>query len=186
MVMLPTSHTKGALGSITFSAGRGKRLKAVPQVQLDTVLPSWVSTVHLLKIDTQGFELKVLQGAMVSLTAHRFRHVLYEFSPWLMIQGGLGEPMELLELLPRMSALCFDMMGLHNYFPHRQSPLSSYYVHLLRGNNSYMYGNQLPSSGVVPGPPAVGPWDDIMCWFPKAGERRVRRRDHPDDDTWGG
>ena len=110
---------------------------------------------------------------MVSLTAHRFRHVLYEFSPWLMIQGGLGEPMELLELLPRMSALCFDMMGLHNYFPHRQSPLSSYYVDLLRGNNSYMYGNQLPSSGVVPGPPAVGPWDDIMCWFPKAGERRV-------------
>jgi len=39
-----------------------------------------------------------------------------------------------------------------------------------------MYGNQLPASGQVPPSPAVGPWDDIMCWFPAAGERQVRLR----------
>lgn len=172
-IMLPTNNTNGALGSIAQLTGRGKGLKAVPQVRLDTVLPAWASTVHLLKIDTQGYELKVLNGALAMLRAHRFRHVLYEFSPWLMFQGGLGEPTELLQLMPQMNALCFDMMGLHNYFPHRQSPLSSYYLDLLRGNNSYMHGNQLPSSGSIPGAPAVGPWDDIMCWFPQAGERSV-------------
>ena len=36
-----------------------------------------------------------------------------------------------------------------------------------------MYGKQLPATGQVPPGPAVGPWDDIMCWFPAAGERQV-------------
>ena len=77
--------------------------------------------------------------------------------------------------MPHMHALCFDMMGLHNLFPHRQRPLSTYYEGLFHGNNSYMFGNQLDLGNprAVPGPPNVGPWDDIMCWFPQAGERAV-------------
>ena len=65
------------------------------------------------------------------------------------------------------------MMGLHNLFPHSQQPLRSYYDDLVNGNNSYMFNNQLPSSGAVPGPIQVGPWDDIMCWFAQAGVRRT-------------
>ena len=57
------------------------------------------------------------------------------------------------------------MMGLHTLFPHSQRPLRSYYDDLVNGNNSYMFNNQLPSSGAVPGPNQVGPWDDIMCWL---------------------
>ena len=123
------------MGSLAATRRQGGGLGPVPQVRLDTVLPSWASTIHLLKIDTQVYELKILRGAMASLRANRFRHVLYEFSPWLMLQGGLGEPFELLQLMPNMRALCFDMMGLHNLFPHRQRPLRSYYDDLVNGNN---------------------------------------------------
>ena len=170
IVKLPTRGNNGALGTMT-SGGRGTGLVPVPQVRLDTVLPAWASAIHLMKIDTQGYELKVLMGALDSLRALRFRYVLYEFSPWLMKQGNLGEPMELLRLLPGMKALCFDMYGNHNLFPRPSRPLSRYYTHLLSGNHSYMYDNQLPPSGVVPGAPLVGPWDDILCWFPHAAER---------------
>lgn len=160
--------------SVTARASRaqGAGVARVPQVALDSFLPPWAESIHLLKIDTQGFELRVLTGAIKSLRARRFRYVLYEFSPWLMKQGELGDPAELLRLMPEMRAICFDMMGLHNMFPRTSRPLESYYDDLIRGNNSYMYGNQLPVSGVVP-KDGIGPWDDIMCFFPEAQPRRV-------------
>ena len=169
-VSLPRSGNNGALGSLAAARGRSNTIE-VPSVRLDSVLPSWASSVHLLKIDTQGYELKVLRGAINSLRALRFRYVLYEFSPWLMKQANLGEPFDLLRLMPGMGGLCFDMMGTHNMFPHPQRPLTAYYDGLYHGANSYMYGNQLSELEQVPPSPAVGPWDDIMCWFPHAGER---------------
>ena len=173
---LAVRGTGGAMGSMVRDRVRNKtsdiEYQEVPLVRLDTALPSWAKQIHLLKIDTQGYELRVLNGARRSLSANRFRYVLYEFSPWLMVRGDLGDPRELLQVMPSMGALCFDMMGLHNMFPHRQRPLGAYYDDLLRGQNSYMYTNQLPSDGKVPeGAHLVGPWDDIMCWFPHAGER---------------
>ena len=171
-VMLPARDTGGAMGSLHRSGGGARAgMQPVPQVALDSVLPSWARQIHLLKIDTQGYELRVLRGAMESLRAGRYRHVLYELSPWLMRYGNLGEPRELLELLPSMGALCFDMMGLHNLFPHRGYPLEAYFADLDSANHSYI--------PIEPGN-AVGPWDDILCWFPG-----TERRAPFDMEHWG-
>ena len=101
--------------------------------------------------------------------------MLFEFSPWLMRAGNdLGEPMDLLRMLPDMGAICFDMMGDHNLMPRPSSPLQRYFETLDKGNNSYI--NLRPETNLV------GPWDDIMCWFPqqerslRMGEKRVARK----------
>jgi hypothetical protein len=56
----------------------------VPVARLDDVLPIWASKIHLLKLDTQGWELRILQGALVALSQKRFSYVQFELSPWLM------------------------------------------------------------------------------------------------------
>merc|ERR1712146_752656 len=139
------------------SAGSGN--VEVPVLTLDDALPNWADKVELLKIDTQGYELHVLKGAAKSLAARRYRYVLYELSPWLMRKGQLGNPEELLSLLPRLGALCFDMMGTHNKLPRPSAPLEDYYKRLDGGQNSKSSHAQLSSDG-------IGPWDDIMCTWP--------------------
>lgn len=132
----------------------------VPVVTLDDAVPRWAEKVELMKIDTQGYELHVLKGALKSVAARRYRYILYEFSPWLMRKSHLGDPWELLSLLPNMGALCFDMMGTHNKLPRPSAPLEEYYKRLDGGQNSMNSHSQLSSDG-------IGPWDDIMCMWPE-------------------
>ena len=42
--------------------------------------------VHLLKVDTQGWELRVLRGAQDLLRRRAFSYVQYELSPTLMLK----------------------------------------------------------------------------------------------------
>ena len=42
--------------------------------------------VHLLKVDTQGWELRVLRGAEDLLRRRAFSYVQYELSPTLMLK----------------------------------------------------------------------------------------------------
>ena len=183
-VMLPKAGTDGVLGSIaSANATASLQLNAIaavptPQVKLDTVMQGlpWVTHVRLLKIDTQGFELKVLRGAMDSLKAGLFTYVQYEFSPWLMQRGALGDPLQLLQLLPRLDAMCFDMMGDHNLFPRPGHPLESYYEHLNSAKHSV---KTLRGRGNIS---VNGPWEDILCYFPWSSGRVAPLIERP----WGG
>ena len=126
--------------------------------------PSTAATRFTPPTCLSQYELRVLEGAKEALAAKRFRYILYEFSPFLMRTGHLGEPKRLASLLPSFGAICFDVMGLHNLFPRPSTPLREYYRVLNSGHNSYLHPNRLNNDG-------VGPWDDIMCWFPEAPDR---------------
>ena len=68
--------------------GDGHHIR-VPVRRLDDVLEELsVNEVTLLKIDVEGFELRVLRGASRALSERRFAYILLEFSaPWLTAAG---------------------------------------------------------------------------------------------------
>jgi FkbM family methyltransferase len=155
------SYSVGGLGGRIVQQADGTNSKMSVIVSIDSILPMWVKSVYMMKIDTQGQELKILQGARKSLQQNRFHYVLYEFSPWLMKRAQTGSPMELLELMPAMGAICFDMMvGGHNALPRPSMPLQAYFDTLNAGEHSEHF------HGTVPKNDAFGPWDDILCYFP--------------------
>ena len=79
-----------------------------------------------------------------------------------MTRNHLGDPMELVSMLPKMHALCFDMMGEHNRLPHPMVPLEKYFKTLNDGWNSHKWYNR-----PIPRNEDFGPWDDIMCYWPE-------------------
>ena len=135
----------------------------MPVARLDDLIPPWARPLHFLKIDTQGWELKVLGGATQLLGAREVRYVLYELSPWLMRRANTGDALELVRLLPeRFGATCFDMMGEHSDLSRPSAPLAAYLESLDGGRHGYVRkaGNN-----------AFGPWDDVMCALPRHGAR---------------
>jgi FkbM family methyltransferase len=134
------SHTE-TVGDSGASDG-GATTVPVPLLKLDDALPAWAAhgggdrqQALLLKIDTQGWELRVLRGASRLLEERAFRYVLYELSPWLMRRASSGDPLELVQLLPSKGAVCFDMMGTHNKLPRPSAPLGDYLGTLDTGRN---------------------------------------------------
>jgi len=137
---------------------------AVPVLTLDESLPPWAHGIFFLKVDTQGWEERVLRGAARALAGRRFKYVQFEFSPLLMKRAASGNPQRLLRLLPSYGGLCFDMMGEHMALAHTpragsHSSLDAYYKALDSGNYSTVKRAKLKM---------YGPWEDIMCFFPDA------------------
>jgi FkbM family methyltransferase len=154
-------ETVGAIAD-TFAGGNGNvgmvktdGAGSLPIVTIDSCIPDWVTEVFFFKIDTQGYELRVLKGAQSIIKRGLARYILYEFSPFLMQTGKLGNHTELLHYLPSLGYMCFDMMGDHLALPRPSSPLSAYY--------DTLWAWQRSGSGVPHGPDSIGPWDDIMC-----------------------
>jgi FkbM family methyltransferase len=146
---------QGAADSGQVVAGAG----SVPLITLDTSLPSWATkNVYLLKVDTQGYELRVLKGALNLLQSMHVRYVLFEYSPVLMKRGQLGEPLELLGLLPSLGYTCFDMMGEHIALP-RPSSIPEFHDMLWHWRR-WKSGQQNPTP---PESDPYGPWEEIMC-----------------------
>jgi FkbM family methyltransferase len=80
---LPDNHTPTMLGDIG-SSGR-----CVPVRRLDDCLADWgVDRVDLLKIDVEGYEPLVFEGASAALSAGRIWAILCEFNEYWLRRAG--------------------------------------------------------------------------------------------------
>ena len=138
----------------------------VPFVTLDQVLPQWVDSIFFAKIDTQGWEAKVLRGMERIMDRGMIQYIQYEFSPWLMAAQNSGDPYALLQLLPNKGAVCFDMMNVHNKITRPSRDLKEYFDALNGGLNGNLYKQSSALADYKKD--QIGPWDDIVCWFPAA------------------
>ena len=154
---------ENAARSYTQSILDGKRNGAgieVPVLPLRKFLPKWLGHIDYLKVDTQGYELKVLNGCLDML--QRTRYIAYEFSPWLMKRAHSGNPMELLQLLPTMGSLCYTASPPFEYLRAGIPwPIETWYKHLDEGKST---GPGIKHN--VPPNDPYGPWVDIFCYWP--------------------
>jgi FkbM family methyltransferase len=74
--------------------------KQIKVCQIDTLLAAEGDgfRVDLVKIDTQGFELKVFKGMQKTLSSNPHIEIIIEFWPWGIAQAG-DNPSELLDLI---------------------------------------------------------------------------------------
>ena len=161
-----TVRMKGTVGGGNNIAGTKGTL--VPAVTLDTFLPAWANPVHMLQIDSQGWELPVLQGARAWLKAGNVHRIVFEFSPWLMERHATGHPIELLELLPSFGAICYDATGNFNRFPRPSTPFRAFLDSLSSGKNcdpKFVYYKKHCPGGSVQLNDQYGPYEDIICRF---------------------
>jgi FkbM family methyltransferase len=71
----------------TFDGGDGRAGVAVKQVALDDYFPA-ATRVDVMKVDVQGFELQVLQGARRLMTENAGVTILMEFWPYGLAQAS--------------------------------------------------------------------------------------------------
>jgi FkbM family methyltransferase len=62
---------------------------SVPSVRLDTYLEeTGIRSVHLLKVDVEGYELKVFQGAQRALEKHKIQAIYFEYFEKCLVRVG--------------------------------------------------------------------------------------------------
>jgi FkbM family methyltransferase len=97
----------------------------VPTRTLDAVLSEWdPSPIDVLKVDVEGFEASVFQGACRALTAERAPLILFEFTDWADTRAGFaaGFAQEFLLRLGYRLALLPDWLRAKTYL---EGPLIS-------------------------------------------------------------
>ena len=161
-----TVHMQGKVAGGNNIAGT--KGTPVPAITLDAFLPAWAKPVHMLQIDSQGWELPVLQGARAWLKEGNVHRVIFEFSPWLMERHATGRPIELLKFLPSLGAICYDATGNFNRFPRPSTPFSAFLDSLSSGKNcdpKFRYYKKHCPGGAVRLHDQYGPYEDIICRF---------------------
>ncbi len=102
-------YSENELASIVpqdFYAGANQKIShEIPVLRLDSVVKD--QDIHLLKIDTQGNELSVLQGAHRLFAENRINMVELEFWPKAMVKGG-ASGVDVLDYLHGFGFICFD------------------------------------------------------------------------------
>jgi len=136
---------------------------------LDQVLTA-VGQVHLLRINEHN-ALLVLQSAPLLLTPPhpRVRYILFRLHPRRL---SASHAVRLLELLPSIGAICFDLVGDHTPFPRPSSPVDAY-LDALNGSSSSSRRAMHRARGGL----AEEPWEDILCWFPGTERRSPMQQD---------
>jgi FkbM family methyltransferase len=84
----------------TFDSGDGRTGVSVKQVALDDYFPAG-SRVDVMKVDVQGFELEVLQGAIRLLTENAKLTIIMEFWPYGLAQAST-RPRDLIDFARRL------------------------------------------------------------------------------------
>jgi len=93
----------------TFDRGDGRQWIKVPIISLDEYFPVG-HHVDLIKIDVQGYELSVLQGAKRVLQENHDIQVLIEFWPYGFLKAGV-DPSYVIELI---NLLGFEIRAISN------------------------------------------------------------------------
>ena len=108
------SEASASLQTYTPSEHPGKAvIKEIPLVTLDQELASVEFNIDFLKIDTEGYDLKVLKGAESVLKKGRIRFIQFEYnSHWIGTGSSLKEAKTFLENLG-FDLLLIRSTGLH-------------------------------------------------------------------------
>lgn len=144
-----------SLGEIGFMTKDNKTRKnvTVQTVRLDSEIKE---RVHLLKLDTQGHELKVLRGAEGIIRNYGVDIIHTEFSPNL-IRGHGYRPQEYLEYLYSLGYTCMycnDAFGL---------PASELPSDTRASEGVWSWDVFTDAFGVLREIPGHGAWGDLLC-----------------------
>jgi FkbM family methyltransferase len=123
------------------SLGSGQNVD-LPSLRLDTII---AQDVHLLKIDTQGNEYRVLLGAQKLFENYRVNMVELEFWPKGMAKGG-ANAVHVLEFLHSHGFICFDYARNKHVPANRPSDFEGFVQQFLMSDDKF------------------GLWDELLCY----------------------
>ena len=116
----------------------------IQTIKLDSIISG--QDIHLLKIDTQGNELAVLQGASRLLTENRINIIELEFWPKGMEAGGV-HTVDILDYLHQHGFICFDYSRNKHITSNRASDFEGF-VASFDGQRDQGFGA----------------WDELICF----------------------
>ncbi len=120
--------------------------------------------VLLLKIDTQGFEMRVLRGASRLLSQRRVHLLMVEMSNYLLKKAG-GSALGLMRLLDEMGYACTHLSFWSKWrnSPVWFKPLRTSLLPLLHGRHSLPFEEVASTLQHLPPLNSTG-WTDLLCW----------------------
>ncbi|CAN8069060.1 unnamed protein product [Agarophyton chilense] len=141
------------------------RSVVVPVFRLDDVpLPLRAPPPWLLKVDVEGHELRVLQGAVRLISRTRLPYITLEFSPHA--RRGLQWALQLLRFLHHLQYQCHHLRGFGScHLPHIRSPSvrCNFPFPLYRHHAAPTFEQYVRAFDAANHPPNKPPFADLMC-----------------------